>query len=86
MYATDWKLARGHHDLVICPACGASDYNDCHLDLHLHRELEREADGLVHEGRIEEAVDLLSELYARYIANFVSPHWRCLSCGVKFDG
>jgi len=85
MYVTDWSTVREHHDLVICPACGASHYEDCHLDLHLHRELVREADGLVQEGRTNEAIDLLSALYARHIAAFVRPRWGCLSCGVKFD-
>ena len=85
MYVTDWSAMREQYHPVICPACGTSDYEDCHINLHLHRELVREADGMVHEGRTDEAVDLLSALYARHIANFVRPRWRCLGCGVKFD-
>ena len=84
MYLTDRNPARAHRDPVICPACGASDFRDCHIDLSLHRELVREADGLVQEGRTDQAVDLLSALYARHIANFVRPRWQC-RCGAKFD-
>lgn len=86
MYVTNWIDARGYRDPVICPACGASDYQECGLDVHLHRELEREADGLVQEGRTQEAVEILSALYARHIANRVRPGFQCLACGVKFDG
>lgn len=86
MYVTDWITARGYHDPVTCPACGASEYEDCHMNLHLHRELVREADGLVQEGRTHDAVELLSALYARHIASFVRPRWHCLACGVRFDG
>ncbi|MES1985891.1 MAG: hypothetical protein V4461_13150 [Pseudomonadota bacterium] len=83
MYLTDWMTRYGHHDLVICPACGESDYEDCHPDPHLHHELVREADGLVQEGRTDKAVEILTALYARHIAAFVRPRWRC-RCGVKF--
>ena len=87
MYLTDRIPARAYRDPVICPACGASNFRDCHIDFALHRELVHEADALVQDGRKTEAVDLLSELYARHISNFVQPRWRCLQsgCGVKFD-
>lgn len=85
MYMTDCYPTRVQRAPVICPACGASDYNDDHIALPAHRAVFREADGLVQEGRTGEAIDLLSALYARHIANFVRPRWRC-RCGVKFSG
>ena len=71
---------------IICPACHTSDYADTHLDADMHRCVVHEAGYLVHDGRRDEAIELLIALYARHIANFVQPRWHCLACGVRFDG
>lgn len=71
--------------MTICPHCGGSDYEDNRSDERLYIEAAKEAPRLRFEGRIEEALEILTALYAIRIGNFLRPRWRC-SCGARFDG
>ena len=68
-----------------CPQCGSHHYEDNRADERLYIEAAREAPRLRFEGRHDEALDILTALYAIRIANFLRPRWRC-ECGVRFDG
>ena len=83
---TDVLAARDDRDaIMICPHCGGTDCEDNRIDEALYREAAKEAPRLRHEGRIGDAIDVLTALYAIRIANFLRPRWRCV-CGVSFDG
>ena len=49
-------------------------------------EAAKEAPRLRFEGQNDDAIELLTALYAIRIANFIRHQWRCSSCGVTFDG
>lgn len=72
--------------ITTCPNCGGADYEDNRIDDRLYAEAAKEAPRLRFEGNTTDAVEVLTALYAIHIANFVRPEWRCLSCGVTFDG
>lgn len=69
----------------VCPHCGASEYEDNRVSERLYAEAAKEAPRLRHEGRSEEAIEVLTALYALRIANFIRHEWLCLACGVTFD-
>ena len=77
--------ASAHEIYPICPGCGASDYEDNHIDDRIYVEAARDAYHLRHEGRDKEGIDLLSARFGILIVNFFRRHWLCLSCGVQFD-
>ncbi len=71
---------------TLCPCCGGTNYDDNRISERLYIEAAKEAPRLRFEGRGDEAVELLTALYATRIANFVRHQWRCNDCGVSFDG
>jgi hypothetical protein len=71
---------------TFCPCCGSSNFDDNRLSERLYAEAAKEAPRLRFEGKNEEAVDVLTALWAIRIANFVRHEWRCSDCGVTFDG
>lgn len=76
----------GQDENIVCPGCGSCDgHEDDRISERLYIEAAREAPRLRYEGRTEEAIEVLSALYAIRIANFIRPHWLC-GCGVRFDG
>ena len=80
-------VTNGQREAVtICPCCGGSDYEDNRISERLYALAAQEAPRLRFEGNTDEAVELLSALYAIRIANFIRPEWRCNACGVTFDG
>lgn len=85
MYMEDFQRTEQASTLILCPHCGASEYEDNRIDEQIYVEAAHDAHCLRHEGRIAEAIDVLSALYAIRISNFVKPRWLCLVCGVRFD-
>lgn len=71
---------------IICPHCGGSDHEDNRISERIYEMAAEDTARLRHEGRLREVVDILSALYAVRIANYVRHPWRCLDCGVRFDG
>lgn len=78
--------ARQPDEFMTCPNCGGCDYEDNSLSEGLYVEAAKEAPRLRHEGRTDEAIDVLSALCTIRIVNFLRPQFLCLSCGVAFDG
>ncbi len=85
MRTDDLSIPDGGDAITFCPHCGGTDYEDNRIDDAPYREAAKEAPRLRHEGRTGEAIEVLTELYAIRIANFLRPRWRCI-CGVSFDG
>jgi hypothetical protein len=85
MRTYDLSVTDGGDAVTLCPQCGSTDCEDNRIDDALYREAAKEAPRLRYEGRIGEAVEVLTALYAIRIANFLRPRWRCV-CGVSFDG
>lgn len=81
----DFAVLETHDAVTTCPHCGGTDYEDNRIDDAIYREAAREVPRLRHEGRVSEAIEVLTALYAVRIANFLRPRWRCI-CGVSFDG
>lgn len=71
--------------LTTCPHCGGEDYEDNRVDEALYREAAREAPRLRFEGKTDDALEVLTALYAIRIANFLAPQFCCRACGVSFD-
>lgn len=69
-----------------CPNCGSLECEDNRIDDRLYVEAAREAEQLRFEGNTQDAIEVLSALYAIYIVNFLRLRWHCLDCGVTFDG
>lgn len=86
MYLTDTLTAQPRDTLTTCPECGSCNYDDNRIDERLYIEAAKEAPRLRFEGHADEAIDLLTALYAIRIANFIRHQWLCMSCGVTFDG
>lgn len=74
-----------HSELTFCPNCLSGDYEDNRIDEALYALAAQEAPRLKFEGAIDDAVEVLSALYAIRIVNFVRPKFRCCSCGAQFD-
>ena len=68
-----------------CSNCLGSDYEDNRMDEALYVAAAQEAPRLRYEGAIDDAVEVLSALYAIRIVNFVRPKFRSCSCGAQFD-
>jgi ribosomal protein S27AE len=86
MYLTYILSAHSREDLTTCPECGSCSYDDNRLDERLYAEAVRtEAPLLRFEGRSDEAIGLLTALYAIRITNFIRHQWLCNDCGVTFD-
>lgn len=85
MCAHDFTGAEHPPAPITCPHCGGSDYEDNRIDERIYVAAAQEACSLRHEGRLNDAVDILSALYAVRIINFIRHPWRCLACGVRFD-
>ncbi len=71
--------------ITFCPCCGGSDYEDNRISERLYAEAAQEAPRLRFEGKADEAIEVLTALYALRIANFIKPAWLCLDCGSSFD-
>ena len=84
MYKPDFSAFDPYHGLAICPLCRGTAHEDNRLDESLYVEAAKEAPRLRHEGRIAEAVELLTALAAIRIVNWARPQRRC-PCGVTFD-
>ena len=73
--------------VAICPNCGSLECEDNRIDDRLYIEAACEAEQLRYDGKADEAIEVLSALYAIQIVNFLRLRWRCLDCcGVTFDG
>lgn len=72
--------------IAVCPNCGSLECEDNRIDDRLYIEAAREAEQLRYDGRIDDAVEVLSALYAIQIVNFLRLRWCCLDCGASFDG
>lgn len=72
--------------IAICPNCGSLECDDNRLDDRLYIEAAREAPRLRFDGNTDDAIEVLSALYAIQIVNFLMLRWRCLDCGVTYDG
>jgi|GEM_PF-2580648 len=86
MLMLEFMEARLSHACTTCPGCGGTEFEDNRLDERLLIEAAREAELMRFEGRIDDAAEVLTALYARRIVNFLRPRWRCTACGVTFDG
>ena len=71
--------------IAICPNCGSLECEDNRIDDRLYIEAAREAEQLRYHGKIDEAIEVLSALYAIQITNFLRLRWRCVGCGSLFD-
>lgn len=86
MYLTDILTEQHRDTLTTCPGCGSCSYDDNRIDERLYTEAAKEAPRLRFEGYADEAINLLTALYAIRIANFLRHQWLCNDCGVTFDG
>lgn len=86
MLTTDFHIDHGHQPVAICPNCGSLEYEDNRINDRLYIEAAREAEQFRYDGKIDDAVEVLSALYAINIVNFLRLRWHCLDCGVTFDG
>lgn len=84
MYQPDFSASDPYHALATCPHCRGTEHEDNRIDEQLYVEAAKEAPSLRNEGRIAEAVDLLTALAAIRIVNWARPGRRC-ACGVTFD-
>lgn len=75
-----------HDENTVCPNCGGTEYESNHIDISLYTEAAKEAPRLRQEGRIRDVIAVLSAYFSRLIINFIRLRWRCLHCGVRFDG
>lgn len=71
--------------IILCPNCGGTEYESNRLEEALYVEAAKEAPRLRHEGKIEDAIELLTALHAIRIVNFLRPDFRCVSCQATFD-
>jgi hypothetical protein len=77
---------RPHEAAIFCPNCSGENYKTNRADERLLIAAAQEAPRLRFEGKTDDAIEVLTALYALRIANFIKPQWLCLSCGVTFDG
>ena len=86
MDMSNFNLATRAREYVCCPNCGGCEHDDIRIDETLYVEAAKEAERLKFEGKIDDAIDVLTALFAIRIANFVQPQLECRACGVRFDG
>lgn len=79
------KTAQSHQTDTFCPHCGGENFESNRADERLLIEAAKEAPRLRFEGKADEAIDVLTALYALRIANFIKPEWLCLDCESSFD-
>ncbi len=77
--------AQSHDPDTFCPHCGGENFESNRADERLLIEAAKEAPRLRFDGKADEAIDVLTALYALRIANFIKPEFLCLDCGVTFD-
>ena len=70
---------------LACPNCCSDDREDCRTDERIYAEAARDVPLLRHEGRIGEALEILTALHAIQISNILKPRWLCLACGARYD-
>lgn len=85
MLTTDFHTDHEHQPVAVCPNCGSPECEDNRIDDRLYIEAAREAEQLRYDGNIDEAVEVLSALYAINIVNFLRLRWYCVGCGCTFD-
>lgn len=86
MLSTDFSTAMpAPNHIIACPNCGGEDYEDNRVDEALYREAAREAPRLRFEGKTDDALEVLTALYAIRIANFLAPQFCCCACAATFD-
>ena len=85
MYFNDVFRSAHSNAPAACPNCHSDEREDCRTDERVYAEAAREVPRLRHEGRIGEAVEILTALYAVRIANFLKTRWLCLACGARYD-
>lgn len=85
MLTTDFHTDHDHSPVAICPNCGSLECEDNRIDDRLYIEAAREAEQLRYDGKTDEAIEVLSALYAINIVNFLRLRWCCLDCGSSFD-
>lgn len=85
MLTTDFHIDHDHQPVAICPNCGSLESEDNRIDDRLYIEAAREAEQLRYDGKIDEAIEVLSALYEINIVNFLRLRWCCLDCGASFD-
>jgi hypothetical protein len=81
-----FNAAQPHDANTFCPHCGGENYETNRADERLLIAAAQQAPRLRFEGKTDDAIEVLTALYALRIANFIKPEWRCLSCGVCYDG
>ncbi len=86
MLTTDFHIDHDHTPAPICPNCGSLECEDNRIDDRLYIEAAREAERLRFEGNIDDAVEVLSALYAIQIVNFLRLRLFFLDCGSSYDG
>ena len=87
MLTTIFHTDAEYEPIAVCPNCGSLECEDNRIDDRLYIEAAREAEQLRYDGKIDDAVEVLTALYAINIVNFLRLRWRCLDCGgVTFDG
>jgi hypothetical protein len=79
------NAAQWHESMTFCPHCSGENFESNRADERLLIEAAREAPRLRFEGKADEAIEVLTALYALRIANFIKPAWLCLDCGSSFD-
>lgn len=70
--------------IATCPLCRGAEYEDNRIDERLYVLAAEEAPRLRFEGKIDEAIEVLTALAAIRIVNWARHHHRC-ACGVRFD-
>lgn len=85
MYFNDVIRAARSTAPSVCPNCQSSERDDCRTDESIYAEAARDVAELRHDGRIGEALEILTALYAVRIANFLKVRWLCLTCGARYD-
>jgi ribosomal protein S27AE len=85
MKITAIPTASPYEALPFCPNCGSYQCDDNRIDDRLYVEAAREAEQFRYDGNIDDAVEVLSALYAIQIINFLRLRWYCLKCGISFD-
>ena len=71
--------------IAVCPNCGSLECEDNRIDDRLYIEAAREAPRLRFEGYTDDAIEVLSALYAIQIVNFLRLRFFCVTCGASFD-
>jgi ribosomal protein S27AE len=85
MLTTDFHIDHDHQPVAICPNCGSLECEDNRIDDRLYIEAAREAPRLRYEGNTDDAIEVLSALYAINIVNFLRLRFFCVNCGSSFD-